>query len=206
MGNTSGLFELNRLQTLGKKIEVRHVKFEGVDYALVSDELALLACGDRLLIKEDPFRTGYECTTCDGKGNLGVICPQCEGTKFDKGNSENGRCIFCTVGNAGATKTTGFVPCVTCKGSGTSSLVLPEDAERRPSSGIVISTGPDANKFKVGQRIVYSNYAGNNLDFKGVSAVRVMRQDEVMCLILSAKAVQVNEVVDSRMEEVGISK
>ena len=41
------------------------------------------AFGDRVLIQEDDFKSGYECDACDGTGQSklvpGARCPKCEG-------------------------------------------------------------------------------------------------------------------------------
>src|SRR2546426_12611485 len=43
------------------------------------------AFGDRLLISEDEFRSGYECRTCNGSGR--VACTECEGAGVSKFNA-----------------------------------------------------------------------------------------------------------------------
>lgn len=45
--------------------------------------LNFAAFGDRVLIEEDAFKSGYECTACNGTGQStlvpGARCPECEG-------------------------------------------------------------------------------------------------------------------------------
>lgn len=56
--------------------------------AIVDNELALEALWKNILILEDPFRTGYECKTCDGKGHSEEICSSCSGSKVKAKNPE----------------------------------------------------------------------------------------------------------------------
>ena len=52
-------------------------------------ELTFEAIGDRILIQEDAFRSGYECDSCHGSGKStlvpGARCAACEGTGVVKG-------------------------------------------------------------------------------------------------------------------------
>jgi len=223
MSTSSGLFELNTIQKEEKnKVNIITIEKDGEQYAVINREVALLATGDRVFIKEDPFRTGNECPTCDGLGHDNTICKNCNGTGYDKADSDRGDCIICAVGNAGLRKTLKHTLCNTCKGSGTTSIIIPEDSERRPSSGVIISIGPDVNfhssiaegrqylgpRLKVGDRVLYSNYAGTTMNFKGKDAIRIIRQDEVMSKLfaVSEKSVITEEVADTRLKEVGINQ
>lgn len=51
--------------------------------AVIDDKLALEALGDVIIVKEDRFRTGYECQTCDGEGHTTTVCTRCKGSKIE---------------------------------------------------------------------------------------------------------------------------
>ena len=63
------------------------------DNKLVLGDLKFAAFGDRVLIQEDEFKSGYECPDCSGSGrnplNVDMRCKACEG----KGVVEGGLVI-----------------------------------------------------------------------------------------------------------------
>lgn len=110
------------------------------------------AFGDRILIQQDNFKSGYECKACGGTGKSALNpmwrCKECEG-----------------------------------KGS---LLVIPETAERKPTTGKIISTGPDVQYLKVGQSVMFSSYAGHTVDLNdgGIPVVmRVLHETEILCFV-----------------------
>jgi co-chaperonin GroES (HSP10) len=116
--------------------------------AQIGDNI-LTPFADRIVVEEDKFRSGYECLNCDGEGT--VDCKRCAGT----GTIAGSRCVFCTNGQT---------VCPTCQGKG-ATVVIPETAKRRVTTGIVRAIGPKIqNRSLVGQRILYSNFAGNHME------------------------------------------
>lgn len=73
----------------------------------------------------------------------------------------------------------GFEQCSICKGQG-ASVVVPQEAMNRPTSGKVVSLGPLCKWLKAGDRVVYSNMMGNCLKFKHKDIFRTMREDEIL--------------------------
>src|SRR4029077_19176848 len=105
------------------------------------------AFGDRYLVVEDEFRSGYECQRCKGDGR--ISCDNCRGsgtvrTKF--------RCTPCE-GN-------GRLTCPDCGGKG-GLLVIPDVSKRRPTTGKVVSGGEKTKYFKLGDNVMFSNFAGH---------------------------------------------
>lgn len=142
------------------------------------DNLKFGAMGDRVLIEEDEFKTGYECTQCNG--NQKVPCDVCNGTGTYKKGSVDFKCSHC-VGGA--------VMCPTCAGKG-GLLIAPETAQRRPTTGTVKSVGPGTKdhqmSLKVGDRVMYSNFAGYVTDFARLGknvTMRILHETEILCSI-----------------------
>lgn len=74
---------------------------------------------------------------------------------------------------------TGFEQCKICKGLG-SSIIVPEDTMRRPTSGIVKSLGPLCKFLHAGDRVVFSNMMGHAINYTHKVVLRTMREDEIM--------------------------
>jgi co-chaperonin GroES (HSP10) len=128
------------------------------------------ALSDRILIEEDPFRSGYECTGCGGSGKAG--CGNCVGGTTSTGK----KCSHCEDG---------MVTCSVCSGKG-GLLIAPEVSQRRPTTGKVVSVGEDVKTLRVGDSVMYSNFAGYVVDLAraGQSVVlRILHESEVLCKV-----------------------
>lgn len=153
---------------------------------VLKDELAMEALGTNVIIKEDRFKSGNECKRCDGLGFLDEVCRQCEGTKEDRfGNP----CKWCGTNAAETDKVfansssglhleAGKQLCPECKGR-KAIIAIPEESERRTSSGIVMSVGPEVKRLVVGDRVFYSNFAGTAIEFKQIGVARIMHEEEI---------------------------
>jgi co-chaperonin GroES (HSP10) len=134
--------------------------------------LKFWALGDRVLIEEDAFRSGYECKVCDGTGK--APCEGCGGSGRSA-TVESARCATCT----GA----GSQTCPECGGKG-GLLIAPDVSQRRPTTGRVVSIGPGCATLKVGDSVLYSNFAGYVVDLnrsgRNVS-LRILHEPEVLC-------------------------
>ncbi len=158
--------------------------------AVIDDKLAMEAFGTNIIVKEDKFRTGYECTVCDGACYGTVTCPRCKGYKTVQAPALAGEdskglipCKSCLIMSpTGELVPCGFIPCNTCKGKG-ASIVVPEISMRRPSSGTVVSTGARVEVIKCGERVLYSNHAGYAMNFKQQTVFRIMHEHEVLSLL-----------------------
>lgn len=90
-------------------------------------------------------------------------------------------CRSCISTDArGGFEISGFEQCKVCKGRG-ASIVVPETAMNRPTSGTIVSTGMLCTFLKAGDRVVYTNMMGHVMKFKHKDLFRVMREDEIMC-------------------------
>lgn len=135
--------------------------------------LALEAMGDLIIVVEDKFRTGFECKVCDGEKHLDEPCQHCNGTGATTGNAGTFPCGFCK-------EFPGKKPCPECKGKG-GLLIAPEIAQRRPTTGTVMSVGLETKLLVPGDRVLYSLFAGSAIQFKQRAVIRIMHEHEVMC-------------------------
>jgi co-chaperonin GroES (HSP10) len=181
------------------------------------------AYADRIVVIVDEYKSGRECTKCKGKGHLGEACPHCKGSGYFKADEEQGPCPDCTVGEGPLSKTLTFVPCDLCAGRGTSSIVVPDDAQKRPTTGVITSVGPLCAysaiggqfvpkplhvRLKVGDRVFFTLYSGNEYQL-GPSGnqitIRILKEAEVLGKIKSQAAVQLQPETFKELTEVGMS-
>lgn len=134
------------------------------------------AWNDRLIIVEDPFKSGYECDSCSQTGR--IACPSCEG----KGTSmivKDARCSLC--------RGEGNVVCPHCKGKGMM-LEIPDAAKRRPTTGVIVSVGSKVQNLRKHDAVLYHDFVGCSFDLTGADeqgversvTIRIIREDDVL--------------------------
>ena len=116
-------------------------------------EVGFAASGDRLVIEEDQFKSGYECKECGGSGRV-------------------------------ASTVSGGKPkvCPACDGKG-GLLVVAEVSQRRPTTGIVRSAGEACKIYKVGDGVLFSNFAGFAIDLDRMGSkvcLRILHETEIL--------------------------
>ena len=134
--------------------------------------LKFWAFGDRVLIQEDEFKSGYECSTCGGGGK--VTCDACGGAGVSKTSAVGARCSTC--------EGSGKLTCSECGGKG-GVLVVPEVSQRRPTTGVVVSAGPKCKELKTGDSVLYSNFAGYVIDLMRAGepvVLRILHETEIL--------------------------
>jgi co-chaperonin GroES (HSP10) len=159
-------------------------------------EVGLASIGDQIIVLEDKYRSGYECSKCDGEGYSDEACEYCKGTGKEPGQET--LCRICCPRNLvdSGKYTPGKRICDNCGGKG-SLIVAPQISERKPSSGVIVSTGPDvysdcrivnritgqrwAYPMKIGDRVLYSQFAGSAIYLKQKDLIRVLHAHEVLC-------------------------
>lgn len=131
---------------------------------------------DRLIVLQDEFRSGYECQTCmnqnkrtipgnslyEQKEVSTVSCQAClgKGKRPKAGNpSLEVSCSDC--------ESRGYVVCPDCGGRG-GLLVMAEKSEGRPTTGTIVSIGPDVAGRKRGEKVIYPSHAGHAYDLEAV--------------------------------------
>ena len=63
---------------------------------------------------------------------------------------------------------------------------MPEVSERRPSTGKVVSIGDKVKYFKVGDNVLYSNFAGHAMDLERAGhklVVRILHESEILASV-----------------------
>jgi len=65
----------------------------------------------------------------------------------------------------------------------TGRIIIPDKAQRSPTKGTVICVADDITDIKVGDHILYSQFAGYLLNFEGLTPMRVMGYNEVLAIL-----------------------
>lgn len=152
------------------------------------------ARGERIAIREDEHKSGYECLRCmdkehrtlDGKTVSVLTCEACngEGKRAKAGNADlTVKCSDCEA--------RGFIPCPDCRGTGTSTgIVIPESSKGEPATGTVVSVGPDAKRYVIGDRVMFPSYSGHRSNLKAKNKktgqeekvkLRLIDEGDVVC-------------------------
>jgi co-chaperonin GroES (HSP10) len=159
-------------------------------------ETGFEADADKLMVLVDDFSSGHECARCKAKDirtrgtgetqkQVSVIkCPECggHGKRAKVGNKNiEVRCTDCDG--------EGIISCPDCGGRG-GLIAIPKKSEGIPTTGRIVSIGPlvPVGKRKLGDRVMFSSYAGSHYDVSGKTPqgaekevnLRIVRDDEVM--------------------------
>jgi co-chaperonin GroES (HSP10) len=127
------------------------------------------ALGDRVIVLEDQFVSGYECKACQGHG--WVPCTECV-----EGKSKLNPNIQCRVCSG-----TQKAPCEKCSGKG-ALLVIPEKSERRPTTGTIVSVGEGCKVMQKDSKVMYGSFAGHVVTL-GEIVLRVLHESEILCRV-----------------------
>lgn len=131
----------------------------------------------RVLVQEDPFKSKYDCSKCDGKKHNDVVCTYCDGTKFDKGREDRGMCRDCAVQTEIGLKSLGYVPCDQCKGQG-GLIVTPEDSQKNATTGNILAiSNRDILEVKTGDKVIFTNYSGSPFKIADVELRIIIERD-----------------------------
>ena len=168
---------------------------------LGKEEIGLECIGDQVIVLEDKFKSGYECSRCDGEGYLEEDCEFCKGVgKENPGTPQESLCRMCCPRNLwdSGRYSLGKKLCPLCEGKG-ALIVAPQTSELKPSSGVIKSVGPEVypdNRIintltgqrwnypmKIGDRILYSRFAGTGIELKQKSFIRILHAHEAMCIL-----------------------
>lgn len=149
----------------------------------------------RVLIKQDEFKSRFDCTACNGKGHTDEVCRYCLGTKYQNGKEENGECPDCTVGTSDGRVSYGRILCPACHGK-QGTIIIPDDAKSDTTMGIVIAiSATDINIVRPGDKVMYSSYYGTKFEFVG-NILRIGTEKDLFCLVK-----QLKQNVDSVKEQ-----
>lgn len=101
--------------------------------------ISLLAVEDKIIVMHDDYKSGYECKTCKGEGKL-TGCNTCHNSGKDRFGQTCKSCSGVPMNH--------ITVCPDCKGKG-GLLVIPETARSLPTTGIVVSMGPETEAMKL---------------------------------------------------------
>lgn len=163
---------------------------------LVELGVGLEAVGDNILVLIDSYRSGYECTVCKGTGKLHrvsrCVCdPEIEDSRLDFPRGSRNRfgaeCETCH-GSYLEMRVDDVVTCGKCDGKG-ATLVIPENAKSLPTTGIILSIGPEVTRkgIELNKRVVCTPHSGVFLPMKGNIPVKCYRQHEPLCRMYNIK-------------------
>lgn len=159
---------------------------------LIEIGVGLEAVGDNILVLVDSYRSGYECPACMGTGQLRMksrcICdPDISDDKLDQPRGTRNRfgapCEQC-AGDYLSKRVDMNVECNKCKGKG-SSLLIPETAKSLPTTGVILSVGPDVTRggIQKNKRIIATPHSGVFIPMKGDIPIKCYRQHEPLCIL-----------------------
>lgn len=163
---------------------------------LIELGVGLEAVGDNIIVLIDNYRSGYECTACKGTGKLRrfvrCICdPDIPDSDLDFPRGTRNRfgavCKACS-GQYLTVRIDDVVTCHKCNGRG-ATLVIPENAQSLPTTGIILSMGPEVTRkgIAINKRVICTPHAGVFLPMKGNIPVKVYRQHEPLCNMYNIK-------------------
>jgi co-chaperonin GroES (HSP10) len=145
-----------------------------------ADQMACM--GDRIMVRQDTLEQEHSCRECKGLGYSEEICEVCRGEQ----KRDGGECPACQVLGYDRDRkwASGRKPCHSCRGTGwRAGIVIPEIAQSKPITGIVVSLGPATNLAKLGDRVLHSKFAGHSLTTGTGETFTVMRESEILSLI-----------------------
>jgi co-chaperonin GroES (HSP10) len=123
---------------------------------------------NQIIVLEDEFRSGYECKTCDATGK--ISCAECDG-----GKSRLNPVMVCKSCHGEQE-----ITCPDCQGK-RESIVVPETAQARPTSGVIQSVGEQCTTVRIGQRVLYPSFRGEVLQVDKRIVLRILKETEVIC-------------------------
>lgn len=157
-----------------------------IGMAIINNEFGIIPDIDQVIILEDKFKSGYECSKCGGDCYLDAPCDFCKGTgKENMGSSGERLCRMCCPINLIQSMGTqpGKKLCDVCEGRG-GLLIAPEMSQRRPTSGVIKAMGSDVMMHDLEDRALYSMFAGTAINFKQRGTIRIMHEHEIMGVIV----------------------
>lgn len=172
------------VQTTGSRMQrasSRNQNREELVWFAVDSANLSAALGDRIIVRRDTLESEYVCRSCRGKGHTDETCKLCDG----KQQKDGIECRACSVLGYESEKThpSGFTVCSYCRGSGwKNGIVIPEVAQGKPVTGVVVSLGPATTLLKLGDRVLHSKFSGHTLEMKA-ETYTYMRESEVISLL-----------------------
>lgn len=141
--------------------------------------------GDRILVRKDVLELEDACKACRGRGyDESAVCDVCHGAQH--GDDPSVPCGACVVLGYDIEQkwSCGRTPCAKCYGTGwRGGVVIPQVAERKPITGIVVSVGPECKLYRIGDRVIHSRFAGHEMTVAKNETFVMMREHEVLSIL-----------------------
>jgi co-chaperonin GroES (HSP10) len=151
--------------------------------------MALEALQNKVCVIQDEFRSGNECKRCGGvTSSMGleekttITCEDCGGTGM---RTEIKKCPNCDGGR---------IVCPDCNGKG-GLIVTPESSKTRPNTGRVYSVGPDVKIIKVGDYVMYTNFAGTGFNIKDCGQIVILSEQEIVGRLYAVESAKLGQAV-----------
>lgn len=166
----------------------------------------------RVLIRQDEYTSRFDCASCKGLGHTEEKCHECGGNQHFRGNlKSDDRCTNCYIESnlrgVPGKSLGGMQPCSVCKGTGTSSIVIPDESKTETTIGQIIAVSErDILHVKVNDKVLYTNYTGNKFEFMD-NKLRTCVEKDLLCIIKKKtdKSVDgITQVGFEDLENVGI--
>jgi hypothetical protein len=159
--------------------------------------LEMEAAGDRLIVVQDEFRSGYECLTCKAR-DIRIIdqmhqasvltCGMCAGLGHQLSSIVEGAKRTCPQCEG-----RGWHVCPDCQGTGTAGggIAHSQESERRPSTGTVYSKGSLVTRYERGDGVIYASFSGHFWELEAPDVhgnyvkiiIGILREDEVIARV-----------------------
>lgn len=143
--------------------------------------------GSRIMLRRDVLESQYSCKTCAGRGyEEETACGLCAGSTEETINEQPVPCRACRVSGfqKEAWFSSGRKRCVKCYGSGwRNGVVIPEESQTQAITGVVVSVGPLVTMWKIGDRLIFSRFAGHTLDVSKTESFVMMDEKEALGIL-----------------------
>jgi predicted RNA-binding Zn-ribbon protein involved in translation (DUF1610 family) len=152
--------------------------------------VAFEGISNKIIVLLDRYTSGYECPKCKGmqKVTRTTRC-KCDPVDFDPEkhlepgtkNRHGALCEDCN-GDFMSKRTSTVIDCPMCKGKG-GNIIIPDSAKSLPTTGVVLSKGPDVTRIRLHRRIIATPYSGTFLPMKGNARIKVYTENEPLCYL-----------------------
>jgi co-chaperonin GroES (HSP10) len=147
--------------------------------------------GDRIMLLRDIKESAYSCKACKGIGyEEDAVCGNCGGTAKETIRAEGGMaevpCRACRVLGYGHEQgySSGHKKCSKCNGSGWhGGIIIPEESQKEAITGIVVSLGPETHTYKIGDRLMFSRFAGHTMEISKTTSYIIMHESEAIGIL-----------------------
>lgn len=151
--------------------------------------IGLKAANGNIFVLIDHYRSGYECPTCHGIGKMreitSCVCDNPE-NEFGPGvrNRFGAACEAC-MGDYLSKRVDKEVTCPNALCKDGHILHIPDKAKILPTTGIIMSVGPDVKYAEINNRVVFGGQSGTFLPMRGNTLVKALREHEIMGYVVA---------------------